>query len=256
MKSGSAPTLAAPAERRGRNSIGWHMRPCEFGPWFRIRFGFGIESNVLRCNVMNENVGKIGRPRDPAKDRAVLVAARRLLGEVGYQQTTITAIARRSEVNAPAIYRRWPTREALLEEAVHGTGGHAFPAPTDDLRADLATWTRIFLARAASSAARVGVPGLLAEATSEEDRERLLALQNPVREAFSSRLELAERNGEIPTAANATMIFDILSGTTSVRGLIQGNAGADEFVQSLAGALYLLACNGAEMSAESKVSGS
>lgn len=205
---------------------------------------------------MNENSGKVGRPRDPAKDRAVLVAARRLLGEVGYQQTTITAIARRAEVSAPAIYRRWPTREALLEEAVHGTGGHAFPKPTDDLRADLVTWTRVFLTRAASSAARAGIPGLLADAASERDRERLLALQNPVRDAFSSRLELAERSGEIPSAANASLIFDILSGTTSVRGLIQGKAGVDEFVQALADALYVLACNGAEMSAESKVSGS
>ncbi|PTR28654.1 TetR family transcriptional regulator [Rhodococcus sp. OK519] len=198
---------------------------------------------------MNENVGKVGRPRDPAKDRAVLVAARRLLGEVGYQQTTITAIARRAEVSAPAIYRRWPTREALLEEAVHGTGGHAFPGPTDDLQADLVTWTRIFLVRAASPAARAGIPGLLADAVSEEDRERLSALQDPVRDAFSARLELAARNGEIPRAVDPSMIFDILSGTTSLRGVIQGSSGADEFVESLAGALYVLACNGAEVSA-------
>ncbi|WP_280449636.1 helix-turn-helix domain-containing protein, partial [Nocardia brasiliensis] len=38
--------------------------------------------------------------------------------EVGYQQTTVVAIARRAGVSAPAIYRRWPSREALLEEAV------------------------------------------------------------------------------------------------------------------------------------------
>lgn len=174
----------------------------------------------------------------------MLVAARRLLREVGYQQTTITAIARRAEVSAPAIYRRWPTREALLEEAVHGTGGHAFPEPTEDLRADLVTWTRIFLARSASRAARVGIPGLLADATSEADRERLLALQGPVREAFSARLDLAVRNGEIPRAVDASMIFDILSGATSIRGLTQGTTGADEFVVGLGGALYVLAVHG------------
>jgi len=201
---------------------------------------------------MSENVPRVGRPRDPAKDRAVLVAARRLLGQVGYQQTTISAIARRAKVNAPAIYRRWPTREALLEEAVHGAGDHDFPEPTDDLRADLVTWTRIFLARAASPAARAGIPGLLADATREEDRERMLAMQDPVRAAFAARLDRAERRGEIPGPADASTLFEILTGATSIRGLIQGNAGADAFVESLAGALYVLARHGAEMSAEAE----
>ncbi len=179
----------------------------------------------------------------------MLVAARRLLGEVGYQQTTISAIARRAKVSAPAIYRRWPNRETLLEEAVHGPGRHEFPEWTDDLRADLMTWTRIFLARAASPAARAGIPGLLADATTEADRARLLALQDPVREAFSARLDRAVRDGEIPGPVYAATLFEILTGATSVRGLTQGNAQADEFAESLAGALYVLASHGAEMSA-------
>ncbi|QCQ89942.1 TetR/AcrR family transcriptional regulator [Rhodococcus sp. SGAir0479] len=201
---------------------------------------------------MNANLPRVGRPRDPAKDHAVLVAARKLLGEVGYQQTTISAIARRAAVSAPAIYRRWPSREALLEEAVHGSGGRDFPEPTDDLRADLLTWTRIFLARAASPAARAGIPGLLADATTEEDRQRLLALQDPVRSAFAERLEIAVRGGEIPGPADAATLFEILTGATSIRGLTQGNLDAEEFVAALGGALYTLACHGADTAATTK----
>lgn len=178
----------------------------------------------------------------------MLVAARKLLGEVGYQQTTISAIARRAEVSTPAIYRRWPSRKALLEEAVHGQGRHAFPEPTDDLRADFVTWTGIFLARSASPAARAGIPGLLSDVTSAADRERMAALQEPVRDAFVARLELAEERGEIPGPVDAAMLFEIVSGVTTVRGLTQGMSGADEFVESLAGALYVLASHGAEMS--------
>ncbi|WP_435277760.1 TetR/AcrR family transcriptional regulator [Rhodococcus yananensis] len=190
---------------------------------------------------MTENTPRPGRPRDPAKDLAVLVAARQLLGEVGYQQTTISAIARRADVNAPAIYRRWPTREALLEEAVHGPGRHVLPEPTADLRTDLATWTNIFLARAASPAARAGVPGLLADATSDGDRARLIALQDPVRKAFVERLDAAVDAGDIPGPVPATMLFELLAGATTVRGLIHGDDDADAFVDELASSLYVLA---------------
>lgn len=93
--------------------------------------------------VKTESPARIGRPRDPGKDEAVLLAARTLLAEVGYQQTTISAIARTAGVNTPAIYRRWSSREALIEEAVHGPGGHPLPRSTGDLRVDLTTWVHI-----------------------------------------------------------------------------------------------------------------
>ncbi|UFS97767.1 TetR/AcrR family transcriptional regulator [Nocardia huaxiensis] len=182
-----------------------------------------------------------GRPRDTDKDLAVLVAARKLLAEVGYEQTTITAIARRAGVNAPAIYRRWPTRHALLEEAVHGPGAHPLPEPTGNLRADLHTWTRIFLARAASPAARVGVPGLLADSHTEEARRRLLAIGAPVRKAFTDLLTHAVDTGQIPPGADPEVLFEILSGTTTFHALVRAGTPTDTFTDALADALYTLA---------------
>ncbi|AQA26052.1 bacterial regulatory, tetR family protein [Rhodococcus sp. MTM3W5.2] len=61
-----------------------------------------------------------GRPRDPQVDRSVLDATIALLVESGYQKTTIQAIARRAKVSAPAIYRRWATREMIIEDAIFG----------------------------------------------------------------------------------------------------------------------------------------
>ena len=58
-----------------------------------------------------------GRPRDPQKDRDVLQATRELLVEVGYQGTTMVAIARRAGVGAPTIYRRWPNKAAIIMDA-------------------------------------------------------------------------------------------------------------------------------------------
>lgn len=190
---------------------------------------------------------RLGRPRDLSKDKAVLAATRRLLAEVGYQQTTVAAIARKAEVNTPAIYRRWPSREALIEEAVHGTGGHPLPEDTGDLRTDLATWVRIFLARAASPAARSGVPGLLADSQSTGTRQRLLVIGAPVRKAFADLLEGAVERGEAEAGVDPNFLFDLLSGATTMRGLNRGAEDADSFVESLAGALYVLAAHATEV---------
>ncbi|WP_107656425.1 TetR/AcrR family transcriptional regulator [Nocardia suismassiliense] len=194
--------------------------------------------------MTSETSPRPGRPRDADKDLAVLVAARQLLAEVGYQQTTIVAIAKRAGVNSPAIYRRWPTRQALLEEAVHGAGGHTPPEPTGDLRADLATWVRIFLARADSPAARAGVPGLLADSQTEEARRRLLAIGAPVRKAFAELLGGAVDDGRIGPGADAELVFEILAGTTTFHALSRGGAEAEQFVSKLADALYAMVCAG------------
>lgn len=182
-----------------------------------------------------------GRPRDADKDLAVLIAARHLLAEVGYPQTTVVAIAKRAGVNTPAIYRRWPTRQALLEEAIHGPGAHALPVPTGDLRADLVTWVRIFLARADSPAARAGVPGLLADSQTEEARRRLLAIGAPVRKAFAELLGGAVDDGQIPPGADVDTLFEILSGTTTFHALVRGGGDSEPFVAALADALYTVA---------------
>lgn len=184
-----------------------------------------------------------GRPRDGAKDGAVLSAARRLLASQGYQQTTITAVARESGVNAPAIYRRWPTRVALIEEAVHGPGGQALPETIGDLRADMQSWVRVFLVRAARPSARAGVPGLLADSRTAEDRDRLLRIGAPVRAAFSAMIRDAEQRGELPRGVDTTLLFDLLSSSTSMRGLMRGMDDADGYVEELAGALLVLAAH-------------
>lgn len=58
-----------------------------------------------------------GRPRDNRIDERALTATRELLVERGFEATTIQAVAERASVHASAIYRRWPSRIELIEEA-------------------------------------------------------------------------------------------------------------------------------------------
>src|SRR5689334_810812 len=55
-----------------------------------------------------------GRPRDEAVHRAILKAGSQLLGEQGYGAFSIEGVAARAGVAKQSIYRRWPSKGALL----------------------------------------------------------------------------------------------------------------------------------------------
>ncbi|MGV0811552.1 TetR/AcrR family transcriptional regulator [Mycolicibacterium boenickei] len=177
-----------------------------------------------------------GRPRDPAKDAAVLTAARELLVEAGYQGTTVLAVARRAGVGAPTIYRRWPTKEALVEDAAFG---HAeaipIPAPTGDLRADLRGWVAMFLDWLANPVTRAALPGLLAAYHLDQTSYDRLVLrsENNVRALMVDLLD-----GD---AARADSVFDFLVASTVVRAMTRGLLDREAFCDRTADALAALA---------------
>lgn len=179
-----------------------------------------------------------GRPRDPQKDRDVLAATRGLLAEVGYQDTTITAVARRAGVGAPTIYRRWPRREALIEDAAFGHARPApLPTPTGDLRVDLRAWVSDFLAQLADPVTRAAIPGLLLAYSNDETLyERLVARSEAdVRALFVELLAAHQAD------AHADTVFDFLVAATSLQALTVGLHGAEAFCDRTADALTALA---------------
>ena len=60
-----------------------------------------------------------------------------LLSEVGIEQTTVSAVIARSGVARATVYRRWPTREALIDAALSQVKGRPPMVPSGDLEADL-----------------------------------------------------------------------------------------------------------------------
>lgn len=59
-----------------------------------------------------------GRPRDPQVDDLIMKAALELFVEQGVEGANVERIAKRAGVAKVTIYRRWPSSEALLVQAL------------------------------------------------------------------------------------------------------------------------------------------
>ena len=82
-----------------------------------------------------------GRPRAPDRDTAILDATQQLLEELGYDRLRIQDVADRAHAGLATIYRRWPTKQALVIAAMQHRAPEMAPE-SDDPLADLQTLLR------------------------------------------------------------------------------------------------------------------
>ena len=61
-----------------------------------------------------------GRPRAEGADEEIRAAALRMLREKGYRELTMDGVAERAGVAKTSVYRRWPTKGALVAAALAG----------------------------------------------------------------------------------------------------------------------------------------
>jgi AcrR family transcriptional regulator len=59
-----------------------------------------------------------GRPRREGADDQILGVALEMLRETGYAALTVDAVAERAGVAKTTVYRRWPSKSALIAAAV------------------------------------------------------------------------------------------------------------------------------------------
>lgn len=161
-----------------------------------------------------------GRPRDTSISGRALAATRELLIERGFDATTIQAVAERSGVHASAIYRRWPSRIELIEEATFPGISPLSVQPTGDLRRDLRRFIRAYMAAFSAPAARAAAAGLLAHyQTSNRPRPPELYLRVSARPQFQDILRAAP-SGSIDPAVDPDDVFDMLLGAILARILL------------------------------------
>jgi AcrR family transcriptional regulator len=167
---------------------------------------------------MTPAVRSVGRPRDEAIDEAVRKATVELLTEMGYAATTMRAVARRSGVAPPALYRRWRNRVELIESVVFPSLTVDVAAGSGDLRSDLQRFVDAFTAALSKPFARAAIPGLLSEYQHRPDAHRDVALRlgTGMRDSFRTMLALQPAT-TVDRSIDPDVVLDLLVGSVFYR---------------------------------------
>ncbi|MDQ2826029.1 MAG: TetR/AcrR family transcriptional regulator, partial [Actinomycetota bacterium] len=105
-----------------------------------------------------------GRPRSAQLDRAICRAAIDLLAEESYDALSIEAVAARAGCGKAAIYRRWPSKSALVVDAIATCKEQTFQLPdTGSARDDLLVYVRSMVRYLRTSDVGRVMPALVAE---------------------------------------------------------------------------------------------
>jgi AcrR family transcriptional regulator len=167
-----------------------------------------------------------GRPRSPDVERKVRAAAKALLVEVGYDGTTVEAVAARAGVAKTAIYRRWSSKATMIYETLLTGDPTAFGIPdTGDVRADLLQVLQQNASGLRDRTANTLVNRLLAEAAADQalaDAFRASYFE-PRAELIAQRVRVAVERGELADSVDADLVPALLTGPLQYLVLVRGS---------------------------------
>jgi AcrR family transcriptional regulator len=200
----------------------------------------GARDSDREVTVATTSPPQAGRPRDPDVDRRVADAAITLFGESGWAGFSVEAVAKRASVGKASIYLRWPTKEALLVDALRLRVGVIDDVDTGSLREDLVRLARqildLYLGDAGRAALRLGLEGDLIPGLADQ----LSALRTSQVRAARGIVRRGIRRGEIPEGTSITLLLDTLVGgatthvqTTPKEMLETLRAGAARYAEQL-----------------------
>jgi AcrR family transcriptional regulator len=181
-----------------------------------------------------------GRPRSTAAHHAILRATIELIREIGYGAVGMEGIAARAGVGKTTLYRRWPSKEELVVEAV-GAILRQIPVPdTGNTRDDVITTLRYTTRLYQDPATGALLAGLLdAMSRSEAIAEAVRAsISEPRRKALSAVLRRGMRRGDLRRDLPVETAVDMLNGALLERSVVTGAAITDALATRLTDLLF------------------
>jgi AcrR family transcriptional regulator len=175
------------------------------------------------------------RRRSFRSHQAILAATAELLAEVGYTALTIEGVAALAGVGKATVYRWWPSKGALVIEAMSGQLAMPPFPETGDLRQDLLTVGRSIVQTLAHSPAGMVIPALAADLMRDPDmaerfRDRMV---RPWRTAVTRILRRAADRGELPADLDTELLLDVYAGAMFYRVLVSGEPVTDLLPEQL-----------------------
>ncbi|HUJ67002.1 MAG TPA: TetR/AcrR family transcriptional regulator, partial [Acidimicrobiales bacterium] len=167
-----------------------------------------------------------GRPRDPGYDRAILDATLQVLLDKGYKGLTIDGVAAKTGIGRPTIYRRWPSKPALVIAALAQSVGLSPTPDTGALRSDLLAFQRQQVRLMDSPESRRTTAGLVADLVADPELGEVYFRDYiaPRRESMKQALQRAVNRGELRADADFDLIYDMLLGPLFMRSVVRGEA--------------------------------
>ncbi|MET0910124.1 MAG: TetR/AcrR family transcriptional regulator [Ilumatobacteraceae bacterium] len=176
-----------------------------------------------------------GRPRSKELDASILTATLELAAEVGINGMSMDDLAQRAGVSKASIYRRWPSKELLVIDALRSAMGPLDTVDTGDVGADLRAILGDLVARFSSKdRMRDVLPHLIEVATHDPAlRVELDAYTQLRRVPMRTILERGVARGEISPDVDLDTLIDALLGPIIYRRLLTGGTIDTAFIERL-----------------------
>ncbi|WP_457030549.1 TetR/AcrR family transcriptional regulator [Kitasatospora sp. P5_F3] len=180
-----------------------------------------------------------GRPRSAAADLAILDATRAALAELGWGGLTMGHVAARAGVAKTTLYRRWPSKNELVVDAVASLFDELEIVDLGSLRADIEAVVLSFAELLARPETQAALLALFAEGSRDPQlrrriRERIVDPQKHLvqrgRANAQRRGELGPDRDEVTAAEEIAIIFDTIAGTVEHRMLVSGEPVTPEWI--------------------------
>ncbi|MQY03322.1 TetR/AcrR family transcriptional regulator [Actinomadura macrotermitis] len=173
------------------------------------------------------------RYRSERSHKAILDAALKLCLEQGFAKTSVDAIAKEAGVGKQTIYRWWPSKTAVLVEAINRLGATSVGFPdTGDIYADLRT-QMVAVAeyfRTTESSTYREVIGA-AQSDPAAAQAILDTLVTPRVQDCRRRLERAQQQGQIRADADLDDVVELIYAPLYYRLLLGTRPTAPEQVE-------------------------
>jgi AcrR family transcriptional regulator len=168
---------------------------------------------------------KPGRPRDAQRDRAILQSTFKILNAEGYAGLTIEGVAADANVSRPTIYRRWPSKPALVVAALVTSDRLALPVPDrGSLRDDLVALQLHQVELFNSPQSRRVTAGLVADLAADAELAEIYVTQylEPRRASVWQVLQRGVDRGELVPDTDFAFVYDLLMGPLFMRAVVWG----------------------------------
>lgn len=164
-----------------------------------------------------------GRPREAGVDERILGAALVALRRDGYAELRIDNVASEAGVSKTTVYRRWPSKEALIAGAVTRLYlDRVEPPDHGDLRSDLVALLDDTHELLFKGAGRVLEDLVRQSGASRDLAEVVKATSDARRRAFHQAMNRGVARGELEASADHDLLIDLLVGPLWTRLLVTG----------------------------------